>query len=129
MLLWVLDPAGKVVDEDELDEGGVDEEHADPVPEVHGGQVGDHGQLGAEPGDMFVKHSTCTTAGSLLKLVKKRLKLLFVKIKSLLVGGGEEVEHGGHAEGDAGRLRVPLDPECDEGGCDQDHACNNRSSS
>ena len=61
--------------------------------------------------------------GSLLKLVKKRLKLLFVKIKSLLVGGGEEVEHGGHAEGDAGRLRVPLYPECDEGGGDQDHAC------
>ena len=68
MLLRVLDPAGEVVDEDELDEGGVDEEHADPVPEVHGGQVGDHGQLGAEPGDMFVKLSTCTTAGLCLNL-------------------------------------------------------------
>ena len=52
MLLRVLDPAGEVVDEDELYEGGVDEEHADPVPEVHGGQVGDHWQLGAEPGYM-----------------------------------------------------------------------------
>ena len=87
MLLWVLDPAGEVVDEDELNEGGVDEEHADPVPEVHGGQVGHHGQVGAES-----------------------------------VGGGEEVEHGGDAQHHAGRHRVPLDPEGDEGGGDQDYA-------
>ena len=51
LLLRVLDPPRQVVHEDELDEGGVDEEHADPVPEVHGGQVGDHGELGAEPGE------------------------------------------------------------------------------
>ena len=49
LLLRVLDPPRQVIDEDELDEGGVDEEHADPVPEVHGSQVGDHGELGAEP--------------------------------------------------------------------------------
>ena len=51
MLLRVLDPAGEVVDEDELNEGGVDEEHADPVPEVHGSQIGYHGELGAEPAE------------------------------------------------------------------------------
>ena len=55
---WKLIQPGQVVDCNELKEGGVDEEHADPVPEVHGGQVGDHGQLGAEPGDMFVKLSS-----------------------------------------------------------------------
>ena len=39
LLLRVLNPPGQIVDKDELDEGGVDEEHADPVPQVHGCQV------------------------------------------------------------------------------------------
>ena len=39
---------GQIVYCDELEEGGVDEEHADKVPHVHGGQVGDDRQLGAE---------------------------------------------------------------------------------
>ena len=38
----------------------------------------------------------------------------------LLVGSGEEVEHGGDPEGHPGRLGVPLDPEGDEGGGDED---------
>ena len=41
----------------------------------------------------------------------------------LLVGGGEEVEHGGDPQRDPGGLRVPLYPEGDEGGGDQDHSC------
>ena len=49
LLLRVLDPPGQVVDHDELDEGGVDEEHADTVPHVHGCQVGDNWQLRPEP--------------------------------------------------------------------------------
>ena len=48
LLLRVLDPPGQVVDHDELDEGGVDEEHADAVPEVHGRQIGDYWELGTE---------------------------------------------------------------------------------
>ena len=48
LLLGVLDPPGQVVDQDELDEGGVDEEHADPVPQIHGGQVRNNRQLGTK---------------------------------------------------------------------------------
>ena len=50
LLLRVLDPPGQVIDQDELDEGGVDEEHADPVPQVHGGQVRNNRQLGTKSG-------------------------------------------------------------------------------
>ena len=49
LLLRVLYPAGQIVDKDELYEGGVDEEHADPIPHVHGCQVGDNGKLGTKP--------------------------------------------------------------------------------
>ena len=41
---------------------------------------------------------------------------------TLLVGSGEEVEHGGDPQGDPGRLRVPLNPEGDEGGGHEDHS-------
>ena len=48
LLLGVLDPPGQVIDQDELDEGGVDEEHADPVPQIHGGKVRNNRQLGTK---------------------------------------------------------------------------------
>ena len=48
LLLRVLDPSCQIVDQDKLQEGGVNEEHADTVPEVHGCQAGHHRELRAE---------------------------------------------------------------------------------
>ena len=44
----ILDPSRQVVDDHELQEGGVDEAHADGVPEIHGREVGDYREVGAE---------------------------------------------------------------------------------
>lgn len=41
-------PAIQVVDYDEFQHGGVYEEHADAIPQIHGGEVRDDGQGGAE---------------------------------------------------------------------------------
>ncbi|GFY43385.1 uncharacterized protein TNIN_383431 [Trichonephila inaurata madagascariensis] len=38
----------KVVDDDKFQHGGVDEKHAHAVPQIHGGQVGDHWQSGTK---------------------------------------------------------------------------------
>ena len=46
---WILDPSRQVVDHHEFQERGVDEAHADGVPEVHGREVGDYREVGAEP--------------------------------------------------------------------------------
>ena len=48
LLLRVLDPSCQIVDQDKLQEGGVNEEHADTVPEVHGCQAGHHRKLRAK---------------------------------------------------------------------------------
>ena len=48
LLLRVLDPSCQIVDQDKLQEGGVNEEHADTVPEVHGCQAGHHRELRAK---------------------------------------------------------------------------------
>ena len=45
---WILNPSGQIVDHHELQEGGVDEAHADGVPEIHGREVGDYREVGAE---------------------------------------------------------------------------------
>ena len=63
------------------------------------------------------------TTGSLERNLNDRIILTDDVWKLLLlVGGGEEVEHGGDPQRDPGRLRVPLYPEGDEGGGDQDHS-------
>ena len=48
LLLWILDPSCQIVYQDEFQKGGINEEHADTVPEVHGCQAGDHRELRAE---------------------------------------------------------------------------------
>ena len=45
---WILDPSRQVVDHHEFQERGVDEAHADGVPEVHGREVGDNREVRAE---------------------------------------------------------------------------------
>ena len=89
-----LNPARQVVNQNELNKWGVYEEHADPVPQIHSGQVGDDRQVGPEPD---------------LTTFKYPESFLFS-----LVAGGEEVQHGGDPEGNPSRLRIPLDPECDK---------------
>ena len=44
----VLHPASEIVDHHELQEAGVDEAHADRVPQVHGCEVGHNRQVRAE---------------------------------------------------------------------------------
>ena len=48
LLLWILDPSCQIVYKDKFQKGGINEEHADTIPEVHGCQAGDHRELGAE---------------------------------------------------------------------------------
>ena len=40
LYLRILNPPGQVVDHHKLQEGGVDEAHADCIPEVHGSKIG-----------------------------------------------------------------------------------------
>ena len=99
LLLGVLHPPGEVVHKDELNEGGIDEEHADPFPHDHGCQIGDHREVGAESETIVL------------------VQYFYFSQDVVLVRDGEEIEHGGDTEGDAGRFSVPLNPKGDEGRC------------
>ena len=53
LLFWILDPSCQIVYQDKLQKGGINEEHANTVPEVHGCQARDHRKLRAESEELW----------------------------------------------------------------------------
>jgi hypothetical protein len=53
------------------------------------------------------------------------VKDLYFSQVVILVGGGEEIEHGGDTECDASRFSVPLDPKGDKGRCHKNQTFGN----